>query len=903
MGFYKATFMNQFTSAFKEFQSVEKRDLEILLGSFLSGKNKKTMQKINFRALRETCKKLCNAGCYSTVIKFVYGIFLCGKTYNLSDLKIELDRIKIREDIKLPDLCSDFFLYTQKNSIFYHLGEYKDYDFDSIDLYRGEAENYFDLKGYDEPYGMTKDISEYMLRRLFNLNVNIAEISRQDIDYIAAESIRIKTLEIEKENEDIDRENKKLEEHEKQGSMKNPRIVPKKETEFKKRLEVAGLLLDILRVAAAKQNEDMVYYIQTEYLWPIMKAVPWIQQDDPEVQLMGIILEAYLRCIFDFEVSRNRNIYSLIEPDNSYNETNFLDEMVNNKPGMLSGPATEFGKRNRQLGRLMSEVIYPAKEILKKVLPPDLYSFMMALVPYFLFFSGYHDEASEFLIKNYNQISSEDRQRFFLQITMVKCIMSCQNLQRANILYGFYASELNRQDLVKNEILSVSCEIIQYIKDVKEYIYLGHDYTIRTQRAWHDVVFGDGSIMKNVELAEKYQAQNKFLPEPLFSKLVSYVESFCHPAGILLDLLGLPNEDNYDKLPDALPDELISRGNGIISYTGECMAFYQNLKQLKLRKSVDIFLQRHISELMDEALEETIKELKTIREEITKQKTVLNEENIENVLKNFDKVVVELARKLESKYIGRENVELYIDGLQTDFIKTYRLDVAGNNLISKLPDEERKECNNFLVTSEIVYRMLSRRSDRDKLDFSPALISLTKALELVLNIVFQKLYITQSNIDKGSWDYYLNKYDGNKKESIELGPCINLLKDGMLIQVIGGGYGKYELSWKRKFIEGRSRFSAMQGEKAINFNKLSEFKGLKLIIQPKPRKPAIKAAFSDDSEFNRMLLIKGLEYVKDNYRNNVAHKDGISPDAVKDCRRILIQSENLLWILLYIINF
>ncbi|HHW49156.1 MAG TPA: hypothetical protein GXX14_11170 [Clostridiaceae bacterium] len=74
------------------------------------------------------------------------------------------------------------------------------------------------------------------------------------------------------------------------------------------------------------------------------------------------------------------------------------------------------------------------------------------------------------------------------------------------------------------------------------------------------------------------------------------------------------------------------------------------------------------------------------------------------------------------------------------------------------------------------------------------------------------------------------------------------------------------------------------------------------MLQPKPKRPAIKIAFNDDAEFNRMLLTKGLEYVKGNYRNNVAHKNGITPQAVEDCRRILIQSENLLWILLYIMN-
>lgn len=931
MNFYKDIFMRQFASALKEFLSIEKRDWEVLLGDYLIDDIKSRVESKNYRAFKETCKKLCRMGCYSTIIRFMYGVFLCGKKYNLAKLKNILDEITIRDDIKLSELCADFYLYSQKQSVFYqkyHI--YDDYDFESIDLYRGDAEKYFPLDSHDEPDVITKDIAIFLLKRLFNMNVSIDEISRQDIDYIAAESIRIKKLEIEKEKKYIDEQNKALEEHEKEINMKLPRYAWDKVTEYIENLEVTGLLLDIFRVAASMKpiksmnKEDIVYYIQTEYIWPIMKKVPWKQQKTLEVQLMGIMLEAYLSCIYNFEVFRNVDIYARIETDSNYNETDFFDEMVNNKPGLLSGPALEFGKKNPQLGKLMSEVIYPARDILKKVLPNYLYSFMMALVPYFLFFSGYQDEASDLLIKNYNQINSEDKQRFFLQITIAKCILSCKNLQRANILYGFFISELNRQDMEKDEILSVSNEIIEYIKDVKEYLYLSHEYTIRTQRAWHDVVFGDGNILRDVELAEKRLALNKHLPEPLFNKLMLYVQSFCNSSGIRLDLLGLPKEDDYDKLPDALSDELISKGQGIYSNYYEYMAFYRSLNQLKMRQSIDIFLQRHISKLMDEALEDTLEKLKVIREEIKKQNGVLNAENINNIgniegiesnesiesekslesiLKKFDEVVDEFVRKLENQYIGREDIELYIDKLQMDFINKYNLnDVPGNNFISKLPYEERNNCNNFLVTSEIVYKMLSRRSDRNKLDFSPALISLTKALELVLNIVFQRLYITKSNIDKNSWDFYLTK-QGYKKNSIEFGPCINLLKDSMFISVEKNEYGIYELSWETGFLQDRSRFSAIRGEQVIRFDRLSKFKGLELLIQPRPKQPPIKIALKeDDTEFNRMLFIKGLEYVKDNYRNNVAHKNRIFPKAVEDCRNILIQSEYLLWILLYVIN-
>jgi len=927
MSFYKGIYMEQFVMALKEFQTVAKRDTEVLLEDFLSERIKEEIERNNYEAFRETCKKLCSVGSYSSIINFMYGVFSSGSTYNLAKLKEILDTVKVRNDIKLSDICADFYLYVQKLTVFYQQYGIYNFDFDTIDLYRGDAEKYFVPDGYP-PFKIPKVISEYILNRLFDLDVNIDNITSQDIDYIVAESVRIKTLEIEKENEYTEEHNRIQEEHEKQGKMNIPRYVPEKATEFKKNLEVTGLLLDIFRRAAANGNEDTVYYIQTKYLWPIMNTVPWKQQDIVEVQLMGIMLESYLRSIYDFEVFRNLDVYARLETDNNYSETDFLNEMVNDKPGLLSAPAIEFGKKNRQLGRLMATVIYSARDTLKKFLPDYLYSFMLAIVPYFLYFNGYCDEASEFLIKNYNQLNSESKQKFFLQMTIAKCILSGKNLQKINILYGFFIGELNRLDLVKNEILAVTGEIVQYIKDVKEYLYLSHDYTIKTQRPWHDIVFGGGSITEDLKSAEKLLAQNKLLPEPLFSRLMTYVEAFCNPSGIKLDKLGLPRQDNDDKLRDALSFELISRGRGIMSSIEEYAVYYLSLHQLKLRQSIDVFLQRHISRLMDEAIEETIEKIKLIKTEFIKHKVrpgadlsdtgnnteidmeAVLESETENILKQFDEVYNELARKLENRYIGREDVELYIDKLQMDFIKKYSLGVPGNNLISKLPYEERKNCSNFLVTSEIVYRMLCRREDHKKLDFSPALIPLTKALELVLNIVFQKMPLIESAFDENSRKYYF--YQAKKKESIELGPCINLLKDSRRIYVNDNGYGRYVLKWGRRFIDGQSRFLMMGGEEVLRCSKLSVFKGLELYIQPdatdqqdedeQSKVPPIKVAFKENADYNRMLLIKGLEYVKNNYRNVVAHKDEISPEEVATCRSILIQSENLLWILLYILN-
>lgn len=51
-----------------------------------------------------------------------------------------------------------------------------------------------------------------------------------------------------------------------------------------------------------------------------------------------------------------------------------------------------------------------------------------------------------------------------------------------------------------------------------------------------------------------------------------------------------------------------------------------------------------------------------------------------------------------------------------------------------------------------------------------------------------------------------------------------------------------------------------------------------------------------------MLLGCALHYVRENYRNVVAHKDPIKKTTVEHCYNLMIQTKNLLWILLYIYN-
>lgn len=60
--------------------------------------------------------------------------------------------------------------------------------------------------------------------------------------------------------------------------------------------------------------------------------------------------------------------------------------------------------------------------------------------------------------------------------------------------------------------------------------------------------------------------------------------------------------------------------------------------------------------------------------------------------------------------------------------------------------------------------------------------------------------------------------------------------------------------------------------------------------------------FTEDDDTNRMLLALGLDYVREKFRNQIAHKDAVSMMVADECRKVMLSSKYLLWILLAIIT-
>ncbi|MFW6016738.1 MAG: hypothetical protein ACOCRK_09900, partial [bacterium] len=704
-------------------------------------------------------------------------------------------------------------------------------------------------------------------------------------------------------------------EFEKKLNRKVRKIVSEKITEFDKKMAVTGLLLELFRAAELNNQVDICYYIQTKYLWPIMKCVPWEEKSRTEVQLMGIMLGYYVDFITSLELSRNS--FNHIKNTNLlYTDKDFIEEFIGNKPGILSKTGINLAKKYRHLGKSMAEAMSLGKHVIKKLIINRSYSFLMTFIPYLLYFSGDLEEARLFLIRNYKEINLYDGRNLFIQLTLIKCILSCEKLEEANILYGYFNYELDRQEREENPIAKHFRRIIQYLKDVEHYLKLSDQCTRESNKPLVNVVFKNTKVIKNINLAKSYLEKEQVPPIELFRKLMTYVEAFSRDSYIRLNLIEIPNVDGSDKLPNALSHKLIVRGQGLRENSQEYYMFYQSIKLQEVRRNINLFLQRHISKLLDLTIEDSMEKIKSLRSAFLDNKgskiTDLNDSDTEELINLFDDVMKDLTAKLEGQYIHRTDVDSDLYMLQREFIKKYNLKISQNTLVELLPLKVQSTFNSFLVTSEIVYEVLSNRNDVEELDFSSALIPLTKALELLLNLVFKNMSFALNDIDKFSIYYYFDKGKAKRKKTIALGPCINLLKDSHQIDV-KKVKNDYRLSWQirkgknsfdRKgcpYFKNKSRFLAINGDKVINFNRLKMFKGLSMIIQISYNNLA-QVAFTESKEQNRMILIKALEYVLYNYRNKVAHKDGISLQKVNDCREILLQSHNLLWILLYIID-
>ena len=177
-----------------------------------------------------------------------------------------------------------------------------------------------------------------------------------------------------------------------------------------------------------------------------------------------------------------------------------------------------------------------------------------------------------------------------------------------------------------------------------------------------------------------------------------------------------------------------------------------------------------------------------------------------------------------------------------------------------------------MTTSEFVYRVLASRTptDRTVLDYSPALIALTKAIERILNYYYCKLQMPDNldcvqgltSSDRGELKRFKYYKRNDLQTSVDLGSAINAISN--LHESEGNGFDVYK------------RFG---GESVLDIRKLSLFSSAQLKGLSRTQDSGettdqytdISLHFSQDSDANRRTLAQALDYIRHNYRNRVAH--------------------------------
>lgn len=897
--FYNDYLMDNFTRAFKEYLKIkDPNQYELLYRNFLSGEGNETAQRLNWNLFKNVCQELVRIGYYSSIVTFMYGVFMHADKYNMKLFKEKLSEVKITDNLNLARLCSDFYLYVEKS---YEWKEASAEISEELDLFEDEAWNYFNAHSYS-PGNITELLPVFLMKTLYDKDIEIKVLDRECIDDVVKQVLKKQQDKIDTENAWILEHNKEMEEEEKQlnNKLHLPRAARNTVTEFDKKLIIPGTLLNIFKAAELSNKEDVCYYIQAEYVWKVFSIVPWERKRKIEVPFMGVLVEEYSEFIFGLELGRNQQLH-LSNTNYSYTDQQFFKEMIGNGDGCLLEPGKNKYSQYDNIGIHMFRTLSRGKNAIKAEMKGYLYSFLMAFTPYILYCTGRVEEAAEFLVRYFDEINEDDKQRLYVQLILVRCILETKRIEEANTLYGYYNYEMDRQKRDKNRNTEFISEIIDYVYEVKEYIRQRNEYTFDSNESWFDILFGDGRIDTALSYIEKYPERGIIPPVDLFKQLMTYVEAFSYYSGIRLGLLGIPKQDNYDKLPDVLSQALIDRGQGYSSKYDEYLAFYQSLNQVDLRKNVNIFLQQRISKLLDNTINDSLLKIKELKETLSENKNLENEVD-ESILNNLENISYELTEKLTVSYLGREEIEFHIRDMQQNFIDTYRLDAA-DNLMLRLPLAMQADVNNYLVTSEIVYRVLAKRKDRDSLDFSPALIPLTKAMELVFNYIFNRMNIYMySGMDTETKNSYFK--GSNRKASIEFGPGVYLFTDSKYINV---NKNNHEITFTEKnAYSSSSRFELWGGNEAVNIPELKKFSGLKIRInrwdKSINRYEEETATFNNDDKYNRLLYAKGLEYIKNNYRNIVAHKEGVSLQKVEECRELLLQTEHMLWILLFLLK-
>ena len=210
-------------------------------------------------------------------------------------------------------------------------------------------------------------------------------------------------------------------------------------------------------------------------------------------------------------------------------------------------------------------------------------------------------------------------------------------------------------------------------------------------------------------------------------------------------------------------------------------------------------------------------------------------------------------------------------------------------LVTKLDDSNgmlSRTLKEQLYTSELTHQLLLNAND-PKVDYTISIMPLTKAIEITLKKLFEKIEYADLNktiyssdrYNKSNKDHYINKK--KKVSKIEMGGLVHLFSTENIIKPWNEWWNK--------------------GDKYVDLKLLRKFNQTGIVLPQRGEKGMVEFTDNND-EKNREILFKALDYIRDKYRNPIAHTTNLVKQDYYDCKDILVSGQKLFWILLAIIK-
>lgn len=863
---------------------------EVVFHGILAEKDREDEYIRQLTAFAQTCKKLCDHGFYDAVLKFMHSVFMYRSEYDIAAIGEKLCEIDIRDGYTLADLCSDYYIEVLSQHFAIIDGdEETEKRTRALRLYDPEEElpvyrNCFSAQHYEIAF-------ELISEKVWGVKATCDDVTKATIDGIvsAARSVttekhkalsgfqaklRAETIELEKKHGSP--------------SLVGKPVVSSLTVEYRDSILPGALLLPFILCEKYNMSEEC-FYMLDEYILPYLCSLSW-NESDKETQTFALILHGYLPH-FEFLINRM---------DSPLYYANHLNLTASKLFGRISDPAPKefvsYCTAHKSTFAMGAALLHKSEKALLKVSGSELYGRQIISLAYLLDIAGESDKATDILIRHYKDLHDSKDNRHLAVTVLIRCILSTESLAAANTLYGYFTSEEALYERDRRNMVELIAENIDLLKAAKEYIRENDQQDTLTDKSIYELLYSDDRIDGVAEALLRCEMEDCVPDRSITGKLNLILEAFSLSKGINLGKLGYDRHDTFDQYISGGLSEPIRLKAADIYKRNEQFASFRVVESIEnFRRSADLTVQNHIVTLQRTAILEHLAKIDELRQQSNDD---------EFMSETIIRLTESLAEMLRPEGYDRIKTERLVRQSHTDFCNRFYSDIDGYSILDNLPHEIRNEIFNYFVTSEMIFRYLDDQGD-ESLDFTPALISLTKALEYVLFCAYEKLDISDTeDVDNSILGHNFERTANgvyHKLPHLELGNLIYLLKDGKQIYLDKQNSSVYYPTDK---LYAASHFKKWNNG-IFNIGALKRFAPLDITVSDYPDKDRaytvhFVTAGPDADDINRATLAKALEYIKETYRNPAAHKDRMPKSTVAACRELMLSSEQLLWILLSI---